>query len=265
MTASSSTKAGSKEASPSCADADQRRRDRLMRAALRRQRDAGRRRRQHEARVLVAGIVHRIEAALDEGIVERADRQQPLAVDGMRQAQRREQDEQVHLGDAELHVLALRREIPVEGRRDLLAAEQVGFLGAGKKPAAIDPGAEIGRDRNVGRRRDDARRKLAIAARDLVQHQAKTLLRRHLRRGLEVELLRHVDDRRGQPARALAVERARRRGTPSAQLRPATGPRTSPIHGRAECSGSRAISPSALPSSGRHGCPCGPGTAGRHP
>jgi hypothetical protein len=47
--------------------ADQRRRDRLMRAAFRRQRDARRRRHHHEAGVLVAGVVQRIEAALMNG------------------------------------------------------------------------------------------------------------------------------------------------------------------------------------------------------
>ena len=61
--------------------ADQRRCDRLMRAALGRERDAGRRRHQDEARILIAGVVERIETALDERIVERADRNEPLAVD----------------------------------------------------------------------------------------------------------------------------------------------------------------------------------------
>ena len=61
--------------------ADQRLRDRLVRAAFGRERDAGRRRHQDEARLLVAGVVQRIEAARDERIVQRADRQQPLAVD----------------------------------------------------------------------------------------------------------------------------------------------------------------------------------------
>ena len=65
----------------------------------------GRRRDQQEARILVAGVVQRIEAALDERVVERADRQQPLAEDRMRQAERREQDEQIDLGDAEFDML----------------------------------------------------------------------------------------------------------------------------------------------------------------
>ena len=68
----------------------------------------------------------------------------------MRQPERRHQDEQVHLGDAELDVLAARREIPVVGRRDLLLPEEVGVLGLGEQPATVDPGAEVGRDRDVG-------------------------------------------------------------------------------------------------------------------
>ena len=113
---------------PVLRQSDQRLGDRLVRAAFARQRDAGRRRHQNEARILVAGVIERIEPARDEGIVQRADRQQPLAVDRMRQAERREQDEQVILGDAELDVLALGRELPIEGRRDVLALEGVGHL-----------------------------------------------------------------------------------------------------------------------------------------
>ena len=68
--------------------ADQRRADRLVRAAFRRQRDPRRRAGDDEARVLVAGVVQRIEPARDERVVQRADGKQPLAVDRMRQAKR---------------------------------------------------------------------------------------------------------------------------------------------------------------------------------
>ncbi len=61
------------------ADADQRRVDALMRAALGRQRHARGRGHDHESRILVARVVQRIEAAGYEGIVERADRQQACA------------------------------------------------------------------------------------------------------------------------------------------------------------------------------------------
>ena len=78
-----------------------------MRAAFRRQRHAGWRRDQKKPRVLIAGVVQRIEAARDERIVERADRQQPLAEQRMRQSERRQHDEQIVLGDAKLDMLAL--------------------------------------------------------------------------------------------------------------------------------------------------------------
>src|SRR5207248_1830772 len=103
---------------PVLSEPDERRRDRLMRATLGRERDAGGGGHQDESRVLIAGIVERIEPALNEGIIKRADGDEPLAVDGMREPERGQQDEQVHLGDAELDMLALRRKIPVEGGRD---------------------------------------------------------------------------------------------------------------------------------------------------
>jgi hypothetical protein len=49
--------------------ADQRRHDRLVRAALARQADAGRGGDQNEPRVLITGIVQRIQPTLDERIV----------------------------------------------------------------------------------------------------------------------------------------------------------------------------------------------------
>ena len=86
---------------------DQRLGDRLVRAAFAGKRNAGRRCHQNEARVLVAGVIERIEATRDEGIVQRADRQQALAVDRVRQAERGQQDEEIIFGDAELDMLAL--------------------------------------------------------------------------------------------------------------------------------------------------------------
>ena len=97
-----------------------------MRAALGRERHAGRRRHQNEAGILVAGVIQRIEAAGDERIVQRADRNEPLAVDRMRQAERGKQDEQIILGNAEFDVLALGGKIPIERGRDALASERVG-------------------------------------------------------------------------------------------------------------------------------------------
>src|SRR5581483_3009400 len=65
--------------------ADERLGDGLMRAAFARERDARWRGHHDEARVLVAGVVELIEPARDERVIQRADRQQPLAVDDMRE------------------------------------------------------------------------------------------------------------------------------------------------------------------------------------
>ncbi len=59
------------------------------------------------------------------GIVERADRQQALAEQRMREAQRRQQKEEVDLGDAEFDMLALWREFPGVGRGNALPLEHV--------------------------------------------------------------------------------------------------------------------------------------------
>src|SRR3954467_11287800 len=99
-----------------------------MRAAFSAKREAGGRRDQDEARLLITGVVQSIEAARDERIVERADREQPFAVDRMRQPKRRQRDEQVVLRDAELDMLTGRREFPVERGGDAFALERVGHL-----------------------------------------------------------------------------------------------------------------------------------------
>ena len=61
------------------AQRDQRRVDRLVGAAFRAKGDARGRGDQHEARILVAGVIERIEAAGDERVVDGADWEQPLA------------------------------------------------------------------------------------------------------------------------------------------------------------------------------------------
>ena len=59
--------------------ADERRADGLMRAAFRGQRDTARGRHEDESGILIAGIVERIETALDERVIERADWNEPRA------------------------------------------------------------------------------------------------------------------------------------------------------------------------------------------
>ena len=65
---------GFKARQPVGGDAEQRRVDALVLPAFRRQRQARGRGDQQEARVLVAGVDQRIEAAIDERVVDGADR-----------------------------------------------------------------------------------------------------------------------------------------------------------------------------------------------
>ena len=74
----------------------------------------------------------------------------------VRQAQRAEQQEQVLLGDAEFDVLALRRHAPALRGGKLRVAEHVVLHVPVEDAASVHPGPEIGRDRHVRARRDDA-------------------------------------------------------------------------------------------------------------
>ena len=188
-------------------EAYQRRSDRLVRASLRRQRSARRSADDHEARILVTGIIQRIEPARDERVVERADGEQALAEERMRKAERREQDEQVHLGDAEFHVLARRTEIPLEGRGNALGLEQILHLLAGEEPALVDPRAEIGRHRDVGRRGDDAIGERFAGFGEFVEDQPEALLGRHDRLIRRRQLCRHGNFRRLIATRPARIER----------------------------------------------------------
>ena len=86
---------------------------------------------EQEAGVLVAGVVQRIEAAGDERVVERADRQQPRAEQLVREAEAGEVEEQVVLGDAELEMLAGPALAPRRRRGHLLGAEHVLVVACG--------------------------------------------------------------------------------------------------------------------------------------
>ncbi len=159
--------------------ADERRADRLMRTAFAGERDARGRRDEDEARVLIAGVVQRIGAAVDEGVVERADRDDALAVKRVRETEGRQREKQVGFSDAEFEMLAAGRKIPRVCRGDLLLAKNVGHVGAREEASAVHPSAEIGRNRHVGRGGDDASRERRVAPREFVEQEAEALLCRH--------------------------------------------------------------------------------------
>src|SRR5690625_2470423 len=88
-------------------------------------------------------------------------------------------DEEIVLGDAELDMLPFGRHGPTLGRYNLLRSEDVLAWMAIEDAAAIDPGAKIGGNGHIGRRRDDAIRQQAVLAGKLPQNAAKGLLGAH--------------------------------------------------------------------------------------
>ena len=159
------------------AERDQRRVDRLVRAAFGTERDPARGRDQQEARVLVASVIEAIEAARDERVVERSDREQARAEQVAGETRRGEHQEQIALGDAELDVLALLGRAPFLRRRDFRLGEYVGDLLAVEQAALVHPGAEVGRDGDVGRSGDDAVGEVAAGFRQVEQDPAERGLR----------------------------------------------------------------------------------------
>ena len=80
---------------------------------------------------------------------------------------------------ARAHLPLLRREQPALLEHVLVARH-------GEEAAPVDPGPEVGRDRDIRRGRDDAVGQRPARARDLVEHAAETGLRRHLALGLDL-------------------------------------------------------------------------------
>jgi hypothetical protein len=82
-------------------------------AAFGAERDAAGRSDEQEARILVAGVVERIEAAGDEGVVERADGEEAPGELISGETGGGEHQEKIAFGDAELDVLAFVASAPL--------------------------------------------------------------------------------------------------------------------------------------------------------
>ena len=162
------------------AECDQRRIDRLVRAALRPKRDPARGRHEQETRILVASVIQAIETASDERIVERPDRKQPLSEQVARQAERAQHQEKIGFRDPELDMLTLVCRCPFLRAGNLCGGEDVLDLASFEQPALVDPRSEIGRHGDVGRGGDDAAGKLAFAARQVEHDLAERRLSRLL-------------------------------------------------------------------------------------
>src|SRR5215217_8717492 len=119
-------------------DADRRRDHRLVRAALRAERDARGRADQDRLAAGVDAERPRLERARHERVVDRADRQQRLAVAGPRRAELAEQPDEVDLRDAELDVLAVVGLAPAYERVGVVG-EQVDALAEAPDARLVDP------------------------------------------------------------------------------------------------------------------------------
>ena len=102
---------------------------------------------QEETRILVTGVDERIQAAIDERIVDRADRQQPRPVQRMAQSGGAQQQKQVLLGDAEFDMLARGAHPPalhachlgVAETRRCVYADRTGRDGSPRDPGSWTP------------------------------------------------------------------------------------------------------------------------------
>jgi hypothetical protein len=72
----------------------------------------------------------------------------------VREAELAEREERVHFGDAELDVLAVWRHSPLERRFVQLVERELRLVAPNAD--LVDPAAEVRRDADVGRDRDDA-------------------------------------------------------------------------------------------------------------
>ena len=147
----------------------------------------------------VQRVDERIEAARDERVVDRAERDQRLVEQLRGQPELGQPHEQVHLADAQLDVLAGRSGLPVEAA----AARRRGrATSVGREDAhPVDPAAQVGGHRHVRRGGHDARPK-SVHPRQRGQRVAQDLLGRRLGRDAHVDV---GGDRHGAAMRPAAV------------------------------------------------------------
>ena len=246
------------------AERDQRRIDRLVGAALRPQRHPARRRDEQEAGVLVAGVIERIEAAGDERVVDGADREQPRRRTGRRQASAASIRNRLFSAMPSSMCWPLFVASPFLRRGNLRRGEYVGHFVAAEQAALVHPGAEIGRDGDVGRGGDDPvgerrRRPSTDRAGSGRTRPGSIAPRRRARRSPAPRPCQSIAaSSRGRSGCARpAASTPGRALPPSPRAAPTPRLRAIPIVSR-----SAAIWPG---SSGRHDCPCGRRRAGRSP
>ena len=193
---------------------DGRRGDRLVGAALRRERHPGRGADEDRLAARVDAERPGLQRAFDERVVEHPDRQQRLAPAAPGGAQLAEQADQVGLGDAQLEVLAVRAFAPVQDGLGVVG-EPVHALARRPHADLVHPAAEVGRRRDVRRQRDHALRGVRRGAGEVEQGAPERGLGGGVPAGGPADVggqLGHGVRRDGRAAEAIGGVAAQRRG-----------------------------------------------------
>ena len=155
------------------------------------ERDAARRADEDRLAARVDPERPRLERACDERVVDRADRQQRLAVARPRRAELAEEADEVDLGDPELDVTAVIGLAPAHERVGVVG-EPVDAVSRRPDPGLVDPAAEVGRGADVGRHGDDALRHRRRLAHEVDEEAPERLLGRGRALVLAAEVLGHA-------------------------------------------------------------------------
>ena len=113
------------------------------------------------------------------------------------------------LRNAELEMPAVRVHGPALRADHLLLPKDIDPRFAREYALGVDPAAQVGRNRHVGRSGDDAFRQRAFGAGDVGQNAAETLLGRHAFARRRVQLRRDGDFRRVETTMSAAVGQER--------------------------------------------------------
>src|SRR3546814_21029440 len=98
---------------------------------------------QEEARILIAAIVERIEAARDERVLDGSHRDQPRTEMGGCKPQRGEHQVEVVLGNAKLDMLSRLMRYPFLHRRDFRLVIHVRTLLSPEEAMLLDDSAQV--------------------------------------------------------------------------------------------------------------------------
>ena len=241
-------------------DPDRRRDDGLVRAALGPERDAARRADEDRLPAGVDAERPRLERARHERVVDRADRQQRLAVARPRRAQLAEQPDEVDLGDPQLDVLAVVALAPAHERVGVVG-EPVDAVADRPDAGLVDPAAEVGRGADVRRDGDHARGDVGRLALEVDPEAPERLLGRLAAAVLAAERRRH--GRRLDGRHRLAAQPRRRR--PRTARPRASRPRSRPTGRRDRCRARRPARRTARRTAAPSGWRDGPRSAAASP